>query len=76
MDKSGYDFRIQCAEIDEEDVKFFKQWNHLGLCYECRFSKDGKGTVLCTCMEGLMEVTSNIKVVGFSAKIWTRYDLN
>jgi hypothetical protein len=27
MDKSGYDFRIQCAEIDK-DIKYFKQWNH------------------------------------------------
>jgi hypothetical protein len=26
MDKSGYDFRIQRAEIDKEDVKYFKQW--------------------------------------------------
>jgi hypothetical protein len=28
MDKSGYDFRIQCAEIDKEDIKYFKQLNH------------------------------------------------
>jgi hypothetical protein len=28
MDKSGYDFRIQRAEIDKEDIKYFKQWNH------------------------------------------------
>jgi hypothetical protein len=28
MDKSGYDFLIQCAEIDKEDTKYFKQWNH------------------------------------------------
>jgi hypothetical protein len=27
MDKSGYDSRIQRAEIDEEDTKYFKQWN-------------------------------------------------
>jgi hypothetical protein len=27
MDKSGYLFRIQRAEIDE-DIKYFKQWNH------------------------------------------------
>jgi hypothetical protein len=25
MDKSGYDFRIQRAEIDKEDIKYFKQ---------------------------------------------------
>jgi hypothetical protein len=29
MDKSGYDFRIQRAEIDKEDIKYFKQWKHL-----------------------------------------------
>jgi hypothetical protein len=28
MDKSGYDFRIQRAEIDKEDTKYFKQWKH------------------------------------------------
>jgi hypothetical protein len=28
MDKSGYDFRIQPAEIDKEDIKYFKQWKH------------------------------------------------
>jgi hypothetical protein len=28
MDKSGYDFRIQRAEIDKEDKKYFKQLNH------------------------------------------------
>jgi hypothetical protein len=28
MDKSEYDFRIQRAEIDKEDIKYFKQWNH------------------------------------------------
>jgi hypothetical protein len=28
MDKSWYDFRIQRAEIDKEDIKYFKQWNH------------------------------------------------
>jgi hypothetical protein len=28
MDKSGYDFRIQRAEIDKEDIKYFKQRNH------------------------------------------------
>jgi hypothetical protein len=28
MDKSGCDFRIQRAEIDKEDIKYFKQWNH------------------------------------------------
>jgi hypothetical protein len=28
MDKSGYDFRIQRAEIDKEDIKYFKQLNH------------------------------------------------
>jgi hypothetical protein len=28
MDKSGYDFRIQRAEIDKEDIKYFKQWKH------------------------------------------------
>jgi hypothetical protein len=28
MDKSGYDFLIQCAEIGKEDIKYFKQWNH------------------------------------------------
>jgi hypothetical protein len=28
MNKSGYDFRIQHAEIDKEDIKNFKQWNH------------------------------------------------
>jgi hypothetical protein len=27
MDKSGYDFRIQRAEIDKEDTKYFKQLN-------------------------------------------------
>jgi hypothetical protein len=26
--KSGYDFRIQRAEIDKEDIKYFKQWKH------------------------------------------------
>jgi hypothetical protein len=25
MDKSGYDFRIQRAKIDKEDMKYFKQ---------------------------------------------------
>jgi hypothetical protein len=25
MDKSGYDFRIQRAEIDKEDIKYFKR---------------------------------------------------
>jgi hypothetical protein len=25
MDKSGYDFRIQCAEIDKEAIRYFKQ---------------------------------------------------
>jgi hypothetical protein len=25
MDKSGYDFRIQLAVIDKEDIKYFKQ---------------------------------------------------
>jgi hypothetical protein len=25
MDKSGYDFRIQRAEIDKEDTKYFKK---------------------------------------------------
>jgi hypothetical protein len=25
MDKSGYDFRIQRAEIVQEDIKYFKQ---------------------------------------------------
>jgi hypothetical protein len=28
MNKSGYDFWIQSAEIDKEDIKYFKQWNH------------------------------------------------
>jgi hypothetical protein len=28
MDNSEYDFRIQRAEIDKEDIKYFKQWNH------------------------------------------------
>jgi hypothetical protein len=28
MDKSGYDFQMQSAEIDKEDIKYFKQWNH------------------------------------------------
>jgi hypothetical protein len=28
MDISGYDFRIQRAEIHKEDIKYFKQWNH------------------------------------------------
>jgi hypothetical protein len=28
MDKCRYDFRIQSAEIDKEDIKYFKQWNH------------------------------------------------
>jgi hypothetical protein len=28
IDKSGCDFRIYCAEIDKEDIKYFKQWNH------------------------------------------------
>jgi hypothetical protein len=32
MDKSEYDFQIQHAEIDKEDIKYFKQWNHWGLC--------------------------------------------
>jgi hypothetical protein len=27
MNKSGYDFRIHRAEIDKEDIKYFKQWN-------------------------------------------------
>jgi hypothetical protein len=27
MDKSGYDFRIQRAEIDKGDIKYFKQRN-------------------------------------------------
>jgi hypothetical protein len=25
MDKSGYDFRIHRAEIDKEDIKYFRQ---------------------------------------------------
>jgi hypothetical protein len=28
MDKSGYDCRIQRAEIDKEDIKYFKGENH------------------------------------------------
>jgi hypothetical protein len=28
MDKSGYDFLIQRAEIDKEDIKYFKRWNY------------------------------------------------
>jgi hypothetical protein len=28
MDKSVYDFRIRRAEIDKEDIKYLKQWNH------------------------------------------------
>jgi hypothetical protein len=28
MDKSGYDFLIQRAEIYKEGIKYFKQWNH------------------------------------------------
>jgi hypothetical protein len=28
MDKSGYYFLIQHEEIDKEDIKSFKQWNH------------------------------------------------
>jgi hypothetical protein len=28
MDKSGYDFRTQRAEIEKEYIKYFKQWNH------------------------------------------------
>jgi hypothetical protein len=31
MDKCGYDFFNQRAEIYKEDIKYFKQWNHLGL---------------------------------------------
>jgi hypothetical protein len=28
MDKSGYDFRIHRAEIDKEDIKYFKRLNY------------------------------------------------
>jgi hypothetical protein len=28
IDKYGYNFRIKRAEIDKENIKYFKQWKH------------------------------------------------
>jgi hypothetical protein len=33
MNKYGYDFRIQSAEIYNEDIQCLKQWSHLCLLF-------------------------------------------
>jgi hypothetical protein len=43
MDKSGYDFRIQCVEIDKDDIKYFKQWNHCRPVYLILILLSGTG---------------------------------